>query len=415
MVNWLEQFIVETWGILLEMAPYLLIGFLLAGLLSVLVKQDLIERWLGHRSLGSVVKASLLGIPLPLCSCGVIPITSSLYQRGASKGATTSFLTSTPQTGVDSILATTALMGGVFSGVRVVVALISGIIAGVLVDLFEKPQTQIEPPTQTSDSTPNTGVRTKMGAMARYAFYTLPQDIGKNLIIGILLAGLLSTALPENWGTSYLRNPWLTYSAVTLVAIPLYVCSTGSIPIAFALMASGVSPGAALVFLIAGPATNIATITTLGKLLGRRTIVIYLGSIMLVSWISGYLLDVFGGAHIVNTVSHHHTTTEHSIIQIVSASALLLMLGWAIIAPKLFSKRPHSMKNDIPTHMLKVEGMTCSHCASSVNKALSSIPGVEAVEADPANNQVWIQATRIDLDQIAGVITEAGFEFKGTV
>lgn len=414
MTNWLQRFTVETWAILTEMAPYLLIGFLLAGLLSVLIKQDLIERWLGNRSLGSVVKASLLGIPLPLCSCGVIPVTSSLYQRGASKGATTSFLTSTPQTGVDSILATTALMGGVFSVVRVVVALISGIISGVLVDFFEKVQTRPQTPAKTSYSTPNAGVRIKIRAMARYALYTLPQDIGKNLVIGILLAGLLSTVLPENWGTSFLSNPWLTYSAVTLVAIPLYVCSTGSIPIAFALMASGVSPGAALVFLIAGPATNIATITTLGKLLGRRTIVIYLGSIMLVSWISGYLLDTFGGRHIVTTVSHHHTNTEHSIIQIVSSIALMLMLGWAIIFPKLFSKRPNSMKNDIPTHRLKVEGMTCSHCARSINKALSGIPGIEAVEADPANNLVWIQATQIDLNQIAGVITEAGFEFKGT-
>ena len=122
MKDWLTALLNETWTILMEMAPFLLLGFFLAGLLSVVIKQDLIERWLGKRTLGSVVKASLLGVPLPLCSCGVIPVTSSLYQRGASKGATTSFLTSTPQTGVDSILATAGLIGPLFAGIRVLVA-----------------------------------------------------------------------------------------------------------------------------------------------------------------------------------------------------------------------------------------------------------------------------------------------------
>jgi uncharacterized protein len=415
MRNWLENFFFETWSILLEMAPYLLIGFLLAGLLSVLVKQDLIERWLGNRSLGSVIKASLLGVPLPLCSCGVIPVTVSLYQRGASKGATTSFLTSTPQTGVDSILATTALMGPLFSGVRVGVALLSGIIAGALVDLFEKdpgntPLPKIESTPPSTDS-----IKSKLMAMIRYACYTLPQDIGKNLVIGIILAGLLSTLLPENWGASYLSDPWLTYSAVTLVAIPLYVCSTGSIPIAFALMTSGVSPGAALVFLIAGPATNIATITTLGKLLGRKTILIYLGSIILISWISGFLLDAWGGSQIVETIEHHHSSSENSVIQLVSAIALLLMLAWSSIFPKVSTHKPKTMKNSADTHLLKVEGMTCSHCASSVNKALSQLPGVESVEADPAKNQVWIKTSQFNQKLIAETINAAGFEFKGIV
>ena len=154
-MDWSLIWLKEVWNILLEMAPYLLLGFFLAGLLSVTIRQDLIERWLGKRTWGSVIKASLLGVPLPLCSCGVIPVTSSLYRRGASKGATTSFLTSTPQTGIDSIVATAGLIGPLFAWIRVVVALVSGVVAGILVDLFEKesePAEVIKPDTETPKS-----------------------------------------------------------------------------------------------------------------------------------------------------------------------------------------------------------------------------------------------------------------------
>ena len=413
MTDWIQHLLFETWDILLEMSPYLVLGFFLAGLLSVIVRQDQIERWLGKRSLGSVIKASILGVPLPLCSCGVIPVTSSLYQRGASKGATTSFLTSTPQTGIDSILATAGLIGPFFAWFRVGVALISGVIAGLIVDLFEKDSSKherLEPQNVTSES--RSGGE-KLKAIFIYGFYTLPQDIGKTLILGIVLAGLLSAVLPENWGESYLSNPWLTYLAVTMIAIPLYVCSTGSIPIAFALLASGVSPGAALVFLIAGPATNVATITTLYKMLGRRTISIYLISIIGISWLSGWLLDLYGGSIVTEAMAHHEMHMGFSWIKFLSAISLLIMIIWAFLRPKLSQKTTSATMNDEHTTTLIVEGMTCSHCANHVKQALEKVAGISSAKADATQNLAWINGSDIDLSTVAQAIEEAGYDYKG--
>jgi hypothetical protein len=415
MNTWLKTFWTETWNILLEMSPYLLIGFLLAGLLSVIIKQEVIERWLGKRTLGSVIKASLLGVPLPLCSCGVIPVTSSLYQRGASKGATTSFLTSTPQTGIDSILATAGLMGPVFSFFRVVVALVSGIIAGVLVDFFEKENVRPMDVASTKTEIENGSNVGKLKGMVIYGLYTLPQDIAKNLVIGILLAGLLSTVLPTDLGAAYLTNPWITYIGVTLVAIPLYVCSTGSIPIAFALMAAGVSPGATLVFLIAGPATNVATITTLVKILGRRTIAIYLTSIVLISWLSGFILDAYGSSLIGTVKAHHVELGTPSTIKILSGIGLIVMLVWTYLYPKIKTPIRNSSVEGLRSSTLRVDGMTCSHCGSSISKAVLKIPGVQAADADPKQNLVWIKGNGYDLNAIIKAVADAGFEYKGTV
>ncbi|MCB1120694.1 MAG: permease [Verrucomicrobiae bacterium] len=412
-MDWIIKFFHETWTILLEMAPYLLLGFFLAGLLSVLIRQELIERWLGKKSFGSVVKASLFGVPLPLCSCGVIPVTSSLYRRGASKGATTSFLTSTPQTGIDSILATAGLIGPLFAWVRVGVALISGIIAGLLVDIFETKRKETTDFHYENEQAPATTLREKFRACFHYGFYTLPQDIGKSLVVGILLAGLLGALLPEDWGKSFLSNPWLTYLAVTLIAIPLYVCSTGSIPIAFALMTSGVSPGAALVFLIAGPATNVATLTTLYKILGRRTIAIYLSCIVGISWLSGWLLDFYGGAIVSEAVNHHHAESGSSWWQYASGIGLILIVSWALIYPRFIHL---SSKQVMETHRktkLKVTGMTCSHCANNVAKALGKVPGVKSASADAHLNLAWVEGESLDPTALAAAISEAGYEFNG--
>jgi uncharacterized protein len=405
----------EIWTILLEMAPFLLLGFFLAGLLSVIVSQDLIERWLGKRGFTSVVKASLFGVPLPLCSCGVIPVTTSLYKRGASKGATTSFLTSTPQTGVDSILATIGLMGPVFAWFRVAVALVSGIIAGALVDLFENEANKPGPTGKDTHAPVVTSLGEKISAILKYGFYTLPQDIGKSLILGIVLAGLLGALLPDNWGETYLSNPWLTYLGVTLIAIPMYVCSTGSIPIAFALMASGVSPGATLVFLIAGPATNAATITTLFKMLGRRTIAIYLCTIVVISWLSGWLLDMYGGSLVKKSLLHHHAESGYSLVQFLSAVALIGMVLWTYLYPQLQKRNGVQTMESENTITLKVEGMTCSHCANSVVRALETIPGVTSARADQTQNLAWVEGENIEKCALGEAIGKAGYDFKGFV
>mgnify|MGYP005845585623 CR=1 FL=1 len=334
----LADFFRNTWNLVAEMAPYLLFGFAIAGLLHVLIKREFVERWLGKPGLGSVIKASVLGTPMPLCSCSVIPVAASLRKSGATRGATASFLSSTPQTGVDSILATYALLGGLFTVVRVFVAFVCGIVTGYLIELFCK-----DPPTRQNTSTvhdfsrlsfeTNPGKKDfgvlsnkdgkasgsccskkrserSVAEAARYGFVTLPADLANALIVGLILAGLITTLLPSDLLTGSLSSGPLAFLLATAISVPLYVCATASIPMAYALLAAGLSPGAALVFLITGPATNTATIVTVWKMLGRSATGIYLASLLLISWLAGWLFNSALGAEI-DAGGHLHEKALH--------------------------------------------------------------------------------------------------------
>jgi len=415
-MNFLTDFILETWNLIAEMAPYLIIGFLVAGALSVLIKQETIQRWLGNKGVASVFWGSLLGVPLPLCSCGVIPVSSSLYRRGASKGATVSFLTSTPQTGVDSIMATTGMMGPFFALFRVVVALVSGIASGILVNLLDdenEKQTDTNTQSPTSSHThpkPMEAVRSAL----HYGLYTLPADLGRNLIIGLVLAGLLGVIIPDNWFSQFLDQAWLAYAAVTLIAIPIYVCSTGSIPIAFTLMAAGVSPGAALVFLIAGPATNVATITTLTRVLGRKTMLIYIGVIIAFSWGAGALLDAIPTWQNWAASGVHHHETHIAWWKHASGVFLMLTLLFPLISSRLNAKNEpmESSNNSLTLH---VSGMNCGHCSASLTKALLNVPGVSDAKVDHQQERAWVEGDHLDLDALRLATEEVGFQFHGKV
>ena len=292
------------------MAPYLLLGFFVAGLLGVFVPAGFIEKHLGKRGLRQIVKASLLGVPIPLCSCSVIPVTASLRSHGATRGATISFLTSTPQTGVDSITATWGLLGPVFAVFRTLIAFITGCICGVAVETFTPPAEDTDPGCDdencpTCNPSPK-AVRWKQ--VFTYGFGTLPRDIGRALLIGILVSGLLGALVPEDFFIQYIGSEWISMIAVLGLGIPLYVCSTGSIPIALAMIGMGLSPGAALVFLITGPATNAATIATVTQTMGRKAVTIYLATLALCSLAAGGLLNrTFTSELIVEQVHSHET------------------------------------------------------------------------------------------------------------
>jgi len=414
-MSYLIEFIQESWMLAAEMAPYLILGFLIAGLLSVLIKEETIRKWLGRKGAASVFWGSILGVPLPLCSCGVIPVSSSLYRRGASKGATISFLTSTPQTGVDSIAATAGMISPFFAVVRVVVALISGIASGLIVNLLDKTPNKTKTPSPESDEAtpPFHPLHTSLAAL-KYGFYTLPADLGKNLTIGLLLAALLGVVIPDNWFSQFLDKPWLTYGAVTLIAVPLYVCSTGSIPIAFSLLAAGVSPGAALVFLIAGPATNVATITTLSRVLGKQTMVIYLAMIILFSWAAGAILDTIPSWQNLAFSNAHHHETGIGILQHLSAAALLLMLIFPFIKNKLPIKTQTPAMNDKQI-TLHVSGMNCGHCSASLEKALKEVTGVVDAKADHQQERAWVEGENIDISALQQATEALGFQYKGQV
>ncbi len=293
MVGLISGFALAVWDTLRQMSPFLLFGFFTAGILSVFIQPEMVERHLGGGGILQIVKAALLGVPLPLCSCGVIPVAASLRRHGASPGATTSFLISTPQTGVDSILVTFSLLGPVFAIFRPAISFVSGIVGGVLVSCCgdEKGLNEKNPPVCGGECCAKGGEKNGFLRSLHYGFVTLPEDLSKALIIGILIAGVISVFVPDDYFAGILGGGIASMLVMMAVGIPMYVCATASIPIAAALIAKGISPGAALVFLMTGPATNAATISTIWKIMGKRTAVIYLSVVALCAIAAGFLLN----------------------------------------------------------------------------------------------------------------------------
>ena len=313
MESLLSAIVWETVWVFYEASVYLLIGFIVAGLFHVYLPANLIARHLGRNDVRSVSLAALFGAPIPLCSCGVLPVAASLQKQGAGRAPLVSFLISTPETGVDSVALTYGLMGPVMAVVRPVVAVVTALVAGIASIGIREDETDRHPlPDTVSD-----GARAQEGtgqdtcdetrapdeaapSRARrflhsleYGFTSVLDDIALSLVVGMLLTGVLAGLLPDNffdgvlgWGSGII--PML---AMIVLGLPLYLCASASTPIAAALMAKGLSPGAALVFLLVGPATNLATMTVVGQLLGRRRLGAYLGAIILVSLIAGLLVD----------------------------------------------------------------------------------------------------------------------------
>ena len=419
MIEWIEGYFSEFFRLLLEMAPWLLLGFTFAGLLHVFMPGGSIRKYMGGRNLKSSVYAALLGVPLPLCSCGVIPTGISFYKEGASKGATVSFLISTPQTGVDSILATYSMLGLPFALMRPFVAFFSGIFGGVITNIFthkEQAATIIQPVVKKEEKEKGS----KLRKMIRYAFLDFLMDIADWLIIGFAIATLISVLLPDDFFTLYLSNQFLSMLIVLAASIPLYVCATGSIPIAAVLMMKGLSPGAALVFLMAGPATNVATMTVIGKALGRNTLIIYLVSISASAMFFGWITNQFLPSEWFMMMSHDHGAHQHELLPhwfgLASAILLVALLINGYIR-KYFPSKQKTIIQDMNQHAknlkIGVGGMTCNHCKASVERNLGSIAGIESVNANPDTGDVIIQGSDLDLEKIKFVVEDIGYDYKG--
>ena len=341
-VNFAKSVIVDFWATVAEMSPYLLFGFFVAGVLSVLVSQSLVERHLGGRGVWPLLKASIFGVPLPLCSCGVIPVSMSLHKHGASKGSTVAFLLSTPQTGVDSIFVTFSLLGPIFAVFRPVAALITGIVGGTFVDIFEKTDNSEEHPREkcTDECCNNPKKTGKIVRGLKYGFVTLPRDIGKAMIVGLVIAAFISALVPDGFFAEYLGTGIFAIVVMMFLGIPVYVCATASVPVAAALIMKGLTPGAALVFLMTGPATNAASFFTIWKVLGRKTALIYLATVAGCALLGGILLDWFVEGVNFEVVMRHGWMLP-DIIKYASAIVLLAIVGYA-----LFSKSKHTREDN---------------------------------------------------------------------
>lgn len=424
MIDMVENIVIESWQVLGQMAPYLLFGFLIAGVLSVCVSPEWVERHLGGGGAGPVLKASLFGVPLPLCSCGVIPVSASFHRHGASRAATTSFLLSTPQTGVDSILVTYSLLGPVFAVFRPLAALLTGFIGGGLVQFFDKPS-QSDVANKTAPAVcheaccAGKGERSALSRILSYGFITLPRDIGAALLIGILIAGLISAIVPPDYLTAYIGGGILSILLMMAAGVPVYVCATASVPIAAGFMYMGASPGAALAFLIAGPATNAATFTTIVKVLGRRTAILYLVTVAFSAFTWGLILDwlaPFAETFLPQLGSHTHVHLENSLLSHIWAITLLAVLVFSYISMS-FMKKEKTMEEgkdkDTSSHKhrleLQVTGMTCSHCVESVRRALAESPGVHSVDVDLKSARVVVTGENFDGGQLAAAVSELGY------
>jgi uncharacterized protein len=334
----LIQYLAATWLILVEAAPYVLGGFVAAGLVRALLPDELVVRHLGGNSAGAVVKASLLGIPLPLCSCGVIPAAIGLRRQGAGRGPTAAFLVSTPETGVDSVAITWALLDPLMTVLRPLAAFVTATVTGLLINRL--PEEPVEPAATApacgcTDCEAAPAVRpplaTRLRDGVRYAFTELLGDIGGWLLLGIAIAGLLTVLVPPQLLAPLFEQRFLSLLLMLVVGIPLYICASASTPIAAALVLKGLSPGAALVFLLAGPATNAATITVVARFWGRRVTLVYLATIAGCAVALGWLTDQiyrWSGLDIGRWV-HAASETAPAWWEHVAAILLVALIVWA--------------------------------------------------------------------------------------
>lgn len=420
------ELINNIWIVFVEMAPYLLLGISFVAILDLFVSKAFILKQVSKNNIGSIVKTAIFGIPLPLCSCGVIPTSVYLEKSGASKPSVVSFLISTPQTGIDSIVATYGMLGPIFAIFRPIAAFIMGIIGG-LVTLFvqkngKKDEKQI-PSMNFSEidfeqNQTNFVLRAKKSL--RYAFVEFIDDISTQFLVGLLVAGAISYFVPNDFfATVFKGNEILATIAVILFAIPMYVCATASIPIALTLMMKGFSPAVAYVFLVAGPVTNAASLAILSKVLGKKLLVIYVLVVIALSIIFGQILNWIFAVIGVDP----HSQMNHSVLHNHDASLTLVDNFFAFIflillVASYFRKFYGKFKGvkmagqNKDSGIYKVEGMTCNHCVMNVEKAIRSVSGVENVEVNLASGLVKIDGN-FSLQDVKTAVETIGYKFIG--
>ena len=486
LVEILEKFVWQFVTLFSEMAPFLLLGFLLAGILHVWVPNHLYVPKISKPNFNSVLWSALFGVPLPICSCGVIPTSIALRKEGASKGASVSFLISTPATGVDSILATYSLLGGPFAILRPVAAFMTAMLGGLFTNVVTKkePETGVAVVGEThephhehehcdcdgdhcscgqdhdEDHSKKSFVQ-KVRETLEYGFVNMIGDVSKWLIIGLLLGALIAAFVPDDFFLFLHEYPLLCMVVVLVLAMPMYTCATGSIPLALALVEKGITPGAALVLLMAGPATSIASMLVVGKAFGKRTLAVYLTSIALGALFFGFIIDTFFMDTFLASMLPHASAECHGhgalgVFDYICAVLFAVLIIYAKFAHKGCGGHcgcgcenhdcccecsdghehcecvehdehhhhegechcnGHHHEHEEPVVVTyRVLGMNCSHCKACVEKATLRLDGVLSAEADVANKELrvqWHGDDDVDETALKKAVEEAGFEFGG--
>lgn len=400
----LKDIFQETLKLFVEISPYLIVGFFFAGLLHTLLGEKYIKKHFSRGGFLSTVKAAIFGIPLPICSCGVIPLAESMRKDGASKSSTMAFLVSTPSSGVDSIFATYALLGPIFAIFRPIASLLSGITVGTVTHFSEKKETGKSKNISLEKNNNKNKTKKSLKDAFNYGFKVIPSEISNWLIIGVVIGGAITALVPSDFGAKYLHNPFLNYFIILLISIPIYICATGSIPIAASLIAKGVLPGAALVLLIAGPATNTVTISFVYKKMGKKITLLYIFSIIVVSLVAGILFDLI----LINRkIDTGFITAGGRVLpetlKIISAVILVL-----IFLNSKFNFWRFRVKGDKNVYRIKVPDMTCENCKQKINNALSNIPEVKSIFIDLNTKEVTVESD-INREIIIKKIKQEGY------
>jgi len=479
LIDILEKFFWQFVTLFSEMAPFLLLGFLLAGIIHVWIPNHLYVPKIAKPNFKSVLWSALFGVPLPICSCGVIPTSIALRREGASKGASVSFLISTPATGVDSILATYSLLGGPFAVLRPIAAFVTAMLGGVFTNLVTRKEvdTGIAVVGESHehghehcgcgedhcncgedhcgcgedhcDGEHHKGFVEKVRATAEYGFVDMVGNVSKWLVIGLLLGALIAAFVPDDFFLFLHEYPVLCMLVVLVLAMPMYTCATGSIPLALALVEKGITPGAALVLLMAGPATSIASMLVVGKAFGKRTLVAYLTSIALGAMFFGFIVDTFFMDTFLSAMLPQGSAECHGhgalgVFDYICAGLLAVFMIYAKFARKgghcgcggecccceggedcdghehchCENHEGHECHGhgEHVSKIYRVDGMSCSHCKACVEKAARMLDGVVSAEADVACKElrvVWHDEDDVDESALQKSVEDAGFEFGG--
>ena len=416
-VDYLGLFLLEIWSLCLQMSPFLLMGMFVSGLISMFVNSRLILKHIGSKNFLSILKSTVLGIPVPLCSCGVIPVAATLRDSGASKGSTVSFLVSTPQTGVDSIFLTYGMLGPVFALFRPLAAFVSGIFSGMVINSFDDDTHHHLPDPDDAPNDKKPFIERLYSGLS-YGFLTLPSDIVVPLFQGLIIAAAIAIIIPPDFiAEKFSTNSYIMLFMMLAVSLPIYVCATASIPIAVALMAKGVTAGAVFVFLMAGPATNASSIAVVKNILGRKTMAHYLFLISSTAVLFGFILDSFITIGLPAVSSSSHTHADDSYISLFFTILFVLIL---------LNAYTHKLKGGIPKPdgneniidgsqdrlSIRIDGMTCSHCRESVESAVYSCSGVESTSVDLLKGLVFVIGSELDESAIKDKIKSRGFSLK---
>lgn len=394
-----------------EMSPYILLGFLIAGIMHAFIPQRTFARHLSGTGLPAVFKAAMIGVPLPLCSCGVLPTAVAMRRNGASRAASTSFLISTPQTGVDSIAATWSLLGPAFAVVRPVAALVTALFGGMVVGRSEK---ESQPAAVTTGGACSLEARkgffVKVKEALQYGLIDLVGGIGSWLVSGLIVAAVITVYVPDDFFAVLGSTPILSMLVALLIAVPMYVCATGSIPIALSLIMKGLSPGTAFVLLMAGPAANFASVALISKEMGRKSATLYLFSIVAGAMGFGLLIDyVLPSSWFMPSMEHaaacHGGAYDFGLFSTI-CSAILVTLLVVTFVKRYLPK--HKITNDMTKEYI-VKGMNCPHCQAAVTKSIASVKGVEKVYVSLSSGVATVEGEH-DPAELKAAVEAAGFE-----